>query len=153
MRSFSPGFFVVPAWEIKNRDIPFRKRVIILECADPATEAKLTLCREKLNKVLEEHKKKQTKPESNLTKQQKQGLNKLKRRVKNGEIVCFQTDKSGSMSVDNPDNYVDSMQPDLEGTIPSMEEEYEKTEKLINSHMVNWCRIMKFDKQVKHSFI
>ena len=45
------------------------------------------------------------------------------------------------------------MQPHLEGTIPSTEEEYEKTEKLINSHMVNWCRIMKFDKQVTHSFI
>ena len=141
------------ATRIRNRDVPFRKRVTIPECADPATEAKLTLCRERLNKVLEEYKEKQTKPESNLTKQQKQGLKKLKRRVKNGEIVCFQTDKSGSISVDTPDNYVDSMQPHLEGTIPSTEEEYTKTEKLINAHMMNWCRIMKFDKKVAHNFI
>ena len=136
-----------------ERDVPFRKRVTIPECTDPATEAKLTLCRERLNKVLEEYKEKQTKPESNMTKQQKQGLKKLKRRVKNGEIVCFQTDKSGSISVDTPDNYVDSMQPHLEGTIPSTEEEYTKTEKLINAHMMNWCRIMKFDKKVAHNFI
>ena len=141
------------ATRIRNRDVPFRKRVTIPECADPATEAKLTLCRERLNKVLEEYKEKQTKPESNLTKQQKQGLKKLKRRVKNGEIVCFQTDKSGSISVDTPDNYVDSMQPHLEGTIPSTEEEYTKTEKLINAHMMNWCRIMKLDKKVAHNFI
>ena len=141
------------ATRIRNRDVPFRKRVTIPECADPATEAKLTLCRERLNKVLEEYKEKQTKPESNLTKQQKQGLKKLKGRVKNGEIVCFQTDKSGSISVDTPDNYVDSMQPHLEGTIPSTEEEYTKTEKLINAHMMNWCRIMKFDKKVAHNFI
>ena len=138
---------------MRNGDIPFRKRVVIPECAEPATEAKLTLCRERLNKVLDEYKSKHTKPESNLTKQQKQGLKKLKRRVKNGEIVCFQTDKSGSVSVDTPDNYVDSMQPHLEGTIPSTEEEYTKTEKLINAHMTNWCRIMKFNKKVAHNFI
>ena len=88
-----------------------------------------------------------------MTKQQKQGMKKLRRRIKNGEIVCFQTDKSGSVSVDTPDNYVDSMQPHLEGTIPSTEEEYTKTEKLINAHMTNWCRIMKFNKKVAHNFI
>ena len=81
------------ATRIRNRDVPFRKRVTIPEFADPATEAKLTLCRERLNKVLEEYKEKQTKPESNLTKQQKQGLNKRKRREKSGEIR-FQIDKS-----------------------------------------------------------
>ena len=141
------------ATRVRNGDIPFRKRVAIPECAEPATEAKLTLCRERLNKVLDEYKSKHTKLESNLTKQQMRGMKKLKRRIKNGEIVCFQTDKSGSVSVDTPDNYVDSMQPHLEGTIPSTEEEYTKTEKLINAHMTNWCRIMKFNKKVAHNFI
>ena len=72
---------------IQNRDIPFRKRAGIPECAETTTEARLTLCRERLNKVLDEYKGKQMKPESNLTKQQKQGLKKLKRRVKNREIM------------------------------------------------------------------
>ena len=141
------------ATRIQNRDIPFRKRVTIPECAEPTTEAKLTLCRENLNKVLEEYKGNQARTESNLTKPQKRGLRKLRRRVKNKEIVCFQTDKSGSMSVDTPENYVDSMQPHLEGTIPSTEDEYVKTEKLINAHMTTWCRVMKFDKRVARNFI
>ena len=103
--------------------------------------------------MLEDYRENQVKPESNLTKQQKQGLKKLRRRIKNKEIVCYQTDKSGSISVDTPSNYVDSMKPHLEGTIPSSEEEYNKTEKLINAHMTNWCRIMSFDKKVSSNFI
>ena len=80
-------------------------------------------------------------------------MGKLKKRVRNKEIVCFQTDKSGSISVDTPENYIESMQPHLEGTIPSTEEEYVKTEKLLNAHMTTWCRILKFDKRVAHNFV
>ena len=141
------------ATKIEHRDIPFRKRVGVPECAEPTTEAKLTLCRDRLNRVLEEYKENQKHPESNLTKSQKLGLNKLKKRVKNKEIVCFQTDKSGSISVDTPENYVESMKEHLEGTIPSTEEEYVKTEKLLNAHTMTWSRIMKFNKKVANNFV
>ena len=50
--------------------------------------------------------------------------------MKNKEIICFQTDKSGSISVDTPQNYIESMRPHLEGRVESSEKEYEKTEKL-----------------------
>ena len=102
---------------------------------------------------MEEYKENQKHPESNLTKSQKLGLNKLKKRVKNKEIVCFQTDKSGSISVDTPENYVESMKEHLEGTIPSTEEEYVKTEKLLNAHTMTWSRIMKFNKKVANNFV
>ena len=60
---------------------------------------------------------------SNLSKEQKRGLGKLRKRVKNKEIVCFQTDKSGIIIVDTPENYIESMKPHLEGTTESTEEE------------------------------
>ena len=141
------------ASNIQNCDVPFRKRVGIPECAEVTTEARLTLCKESLNKVLKEYKVNQESAGNNLTKQQNKGLGKLKRRIKNKEIVCFQTDKSGSMSVDTPGNYIESMQPHLEGTIPSTEEEYTRTEKLLNAHMQTWCRIMKFDKRVARNYV
>ena len=46
------------ATRMKKGDMPIRKRVVILEYTEPATEAKLTLCRERLNKILDEYKSK-----------------------------------------------------------------------------------------------
>ena len=103
--------------------------------------------------MLKEYRESQGKAGSNLTNQQNRGLKKLKKRIKDKEIVCFQTDKSGSLSVDTPENYIESMKPHLEGTIPSSEEEYIKTEKLLNAHMVTWCRILNFNKRVAHNFV
>ena len=141
------------ATNLRNGDIPFRKRIAIPECAEMTTEAKLTLCRERLNEVLKNYKENEMSKKTNLTTQQRRGLEKLKKRVKNKEIVCFKTDKSGSMSVDTPSNYIESMKPHLEGTIQSTEEEYEKTEKLLNAHMQTWCRIVKMEKRVAQDFI
>ena len=77
----------------------------------------------------------------------------MKKRIKDKEIVCFQTDKSGAISIDTPQNYIESMRPHLEGTVESSEEEYEKIEKLLNAHMQNWGRIMKFEKRLTQNFI
>ena len=80
-------------------------------------EASLTLCREKLNEAMRKYKEGEKKSGSNLSKEQKRGLRKLRKRVKNKEIVCFQTDKSGIISVDTPENYIESMKPHLEGQL------------------------------------
>ena len=116
-------------------------------------EASLTLCREKLNEAMRKYKEGEKKSGSNLSKEQKRGLEKLRKRVKNKEIVCFQTDKSGIISVDTPENYIESMKPHLEGTIESTEEEYVKAEKLLNAHMQSWSRIMNFEKRVAQNFL
>ena len=141
------------AQNLRNSDIPFRKRVTLPEYTGPVKEASLTLCREILNEVLKKYKENEQKTGSNLTKEQRKGLKKLRKSVKDKEIICFQTDKSGSISVDTPQNYIDSMKPHLEGTIISSEEEYEKTEKLLNAHMQVLSRVFCFDKRVAQSFI
>ena len=141
------------ALNLKNGDLPFRKRVTLLEYMEPVKEASLTLCRERLNEVMKKYKEGEPKSGSNLTKEQKRGLNKLRKRVKDKEIVCFQTDKSVSISVDTPQNYIESMRPHLEGTIESSEEEYDKTEKLLNAHMQIWSRVMSFEKRAAQNFI
>ena len=141
------------ATRVKNGDIPFRKRVTLPEYSGVLGEAQLTLCKERLSEMVRKYKEGEPKPGINLTKEQKRGLKKLKKRIKDKEIVCFQTDKSGALSVDTPENYIESMKPHLEGTVESSEEEYEKTEKLLNAHMQNWGRIVKFGKRVTQNFI
>ena len=62
-----------------------------------------------------------TKYASNLDGSKKRGLAKIKARVRNGEIVCFVTDKSGRWSVDSPENYKRACKAhleDLEKTTP-----------------------------------
>ena len=50
----------------------------------------------------------------NLSKEQQKGLRSLKKRQKEGEIVIFQTDKSGKMSVDTPQNYAEAAKTHIE---------------------------------------
>ena len=80
----------------------------------------MTLCKLNIEKVFEEYSDKVSgKTQQNLTKEQKAGLRSLRKRINNKEIVCFPTDKSGQMSVDTPENYIESMKPHLEGSVPS----------------------------------
>ena len=99
-------------------------------------KAKMILCRSRLENVFKTYTNKKTVKRKNLTETQEEGLNSLSKRIEKGEIVFFPTDKkSGVMSVDTPTNYIQSMLPHLEGTIPATMEEYEESEKLLNAHM------------------
>ena len=51
------------------------------------------------------------KEDENLTEPQRRGIKGLVRRVKDNELVVFQTDESGCFSVDAPDNYRESVMP------------------------------------------
>ena len=138
---------------LSGSSLPFNKRVCIPECAEEEEEARLTLCRAEMNRVMQRYADEESKTKnSNLTKSQALGVKSLKERIKSKEVICFPTDKSGAMSIDTPENYRESMKPHLEGTIPATQEEYEKSEKLLNAHMQSWSRIMNFDKRVSNVF-
>ena len=71
---------------------------------------------------LEEHKKYMDKEKvgdrmkyNNLTAEQRRGLTKLKKRVKDGEIVVSKTDKSGKLFVSTFDSYSSRGQKHTEG--------------------------------------
>ena len=137
---------------LSNIELPFKKRVGIPEYADAPTEARITLCRTEMDQVIQKHMNERKPKEKNLTRNQAIGMKSLKEKVKNKEIVCFPSDKSGVMTVDTPENYIESMAPHLEGTVPVTEEDYAVSEKLLNAHMQAWCRIMSFSKRITGDF-
>ena len=49
--------------------------------------------------------------DSNLTSEQQRGVKSLIPRVKEKEIVVFQTDKSERFSINTPENYHESVMP------------------------------------------
>ena len=88
--------------EMRGTDLPFNKRITLPPPLNIDTEVKLRTLGVNLKKAIEAAS--QEKIDTNLSKQQSDGLRKLKERVKNREVVVFQTDKSGRFSIDTPEN-------------------------------------------------
>ena len=49
-------------------------------------------------------------PKSNLTKNEKDGMAKVKKKIENKEMVIFKTDKSGKLTADSIENYRKSLE-------------------------------------------
>jgi hypothetical protein len=79
---------------------------------------------------------------TNTDKAIRQGLKSLKNRVKEDEILIYQTDKSGRFSVDKPENYIKSMFPLYHLDRLVCMEEVDKLEKQYSAHAGVWGRIL-----------
>ena len=138
---------------IRARDLPFNKRVVMPPYADKVIESKIAYARQKINKIIENHENENKYKEySNLSREEKEGLNTLKKKANGNQIICYITDKSGKMSVDSPENYLAAMQPHLQETKEVKQRNYNYVENIINSHMQAWCNIIKADKRVYGAF-
>ena len=80
--------------------------------------------------------------DSNLEKEERDGLKAIIKRVKDEEIVVFETDKSGRFSVDTRNNYNESAMPHVERDQIIDVKEHDDIEKKINAHSVMWVRML-----------
>ena len=96
----------------------------------------------KLGTVVSEYDKKKKKAKSNLTAQQKRGINSLTERRQNGEVVIFQTDKSSRMAADTATNYIKSMETHISKDEKISKKDLADVEKVINAHSVCWLRML-----------
>ena len=84
-------------------DVKHNTRVYLPKALDTKLEAGIEVRRQKYLEVHREYAKEfcdeKNNQQSNLTQSQKQGLRKLRKRIKDGEIVVCLTDKSGKMAV------------------------------------------------------
>ena len=80
---------------------------------------------------------------TNLTKVQQEGLESLIQRRKAKEIVLYQTDKSGSMSVDTVDNYVTAANVHIKDDQILNKKDITEMEKTCNSHALFWTNVLK----------
>ena len=136
---------------VKATDLPFNKRVYIPPCADEHIESKISFARIKVKETIDKFSKMKT--YTNLTEKQKDGLRNLDKRKKEGEIVIFPTDKSGTFTVNTPENYIDGIKPHLNDTEEVTMDTYRKTEELLNAHMIAWCKITNMRERMRRNFI
>ena len=81
----------------------------------------------------------------NVSESEKRGLDKLCKRIKAKEIVCFVTDKSGRMSCDSLDNYRKACEAELADARKTPEitiDDHEEAEKAMNAEGLALLRMM-----------
>ena len=82
---------------------------------------------------------------SNLSNKEKAGLKSLQRRVRESEIVCTVTDKSGRWTCDTPENYKNGCKKLVEDQSKTPEinmEQHNIAEKELNSHALAFTRML-----------
>ena len=108
------------------------------------------------NEILAAAKQKQQKSakQLNLTNEQSRGLKKLQERVKNGEIVIFETDKSGRLGVDKKENYDEAMKVHMMGMEMLKEEDcgkrVQEVERECNGLSRIWVKMFSMGEGVGH---
>ena len=70
----------------------------------------------------------------NLSEQQQRGIKGLTRRIKENELVIFQTDKSGRFSVDSPENFRKSVRPHIGNDPQISQSNHDTIEKTLTAH-------------------
>ena len=128
---------------MKATDFPFNPRITLPEPIDKREEIRMTALKNRLGSITEEYITSKSKEDyqSNLGPLQKRGLKSLRKKTENGEVVVYQTDKSGRLSIDKPENYKKAMAPHLQGSLVTTEE-CNKMEEVICAHAISWTRIL-----------
>ena len=72
------------------------------------------------------------------------------RRVKEKDIVIFQTNKSGHFSVDIPENYLELVRPHLEIDAEVDRGKQKEVEEVLNTHGISWTRILAAGQLIGH---
>jgi len=129
--------------EARSTDLPFNSYVYMPKPLETVEEVKLQCLKNKILSITEEYANKNNNSLKNLSNEQRKGLKSLKQRQKNKEIVVFQTDKSGKMIVDSPENYIEAAKPHFKDDKIIDIKEYNKIEKVVNAHTICWLRMLR----------
>ena len=128
----------------RSTELPFNIRTIVPgPMENKEEEIRLQSLKIELTGIIEQYAKEKETEMENLSAEQKRGLKSLRKKQKDEQIVIFQTDKSGKMSIDTPENYIEAARPHIEKDTIITEKEYEDIEKLVNAHSAFWVNMLK----------
>ena len=153
-------------------DLKENSRIILPKAVDEKLENEMGIIRETIlgetkkhireieNKIRGEMRKIKKEPDKekieknqewqNLNKKEKEGLRKLRKRIKNGELVAIKTDKSGKLMVMSKDEYLKVGTGGLEGDRRISGDEAKKIENMINNHSRFWIKMTNLGENNGH---
>ena len=120
-------------------DVKTNQRVFLPQPRPAREEAELMVRTERLERIVSKYMEENCNEkgeiiETNITNQQKRGLKKLLKRVKEGEIVVTTTDKSGKLCVCSWDNYINQGRKHINGDREVKWKEIKDIQKRVTSH-------------------
>ena len=94
---------------VRATQIPTNPRLILPKPTTLRQESAMAETKQRMLEKVDEYVKNRCDekgyPQSNLTKDEKNGLKEIKKRIEEKEVVVFKTDKSGKLCVDKVENY------------------------------------------------
>ena len=106
-------------------------------------EAEIELRREIHDRTYQEFRKEQCdskgEQESNMTSQEKKGLESLVQRMKKENLIIMKTDKSGKLCVTSEEAYKEMGKVHVEGDPIINREKIRELDRIMNDHSTAWC--------------
>ena len=111
LKAFDSSKKVINFRNLKATDLKNNKRITILETGDYAEEIRMNNVKSELKEVYIKYMKENCDNrgnllENNLTVKQVKAIKELKTKMKNDNLVCVETDKTGKFALDTKENYM-----------------------------------------------
>jgi hypothetical protein len=129
--------------DLKATDLKNNKRIIMPNLDDDDEEIRRNNVKKELEIVFVNHMKEHCDKfgnviENNLTEKQVKAIKTLKCKMKEEELVCFETDKTGKFALDTKANYIKKMEKHMKNDEIITMKEVRKIEKELNEHAEHW---------------
>ena len=136
-------------------DLPSNRRIEVPDPSENEEEIVFANMKKRISAVAKEFIDKKCRKDgalenNNITAEVMKGVESLKKRSKEGEIVITMTDKSKKMSVNTRENYIQSMQQHIQEDEVLSWKEKEKIENNLNGHTIQAGRILKVGENYGH---
>ena len=143
--------------KLKVTELPYNPSVMMPKPDKMESEIKYQQFKNEVRIIANEISAK-TKEWSNLLKNEKNGLKSIKCKIKDNELICYQTDKSGRWSCDSESNYIKACEKHVndENISEKSNDEQREAERTLNCHSLALLRMLGIrdeNKRLKNTIV
>ena len=153
-RVYDPECKVFDHGNKRATDLVENKKVTLPRPSDNFTESSIEMLRQKIMKTFRKYREKNCtekgEQESNLTSAELKGLRKLKKRIRNREIVILKTDKSGKLAPMSREKYEKMGKEKVKNDEKIDRTEVRRIERRMNEQVVMWSKILNSGENHEH---
>ena len=133
--------------DLRATDFKNNKRVILPKPGDDNEEIRRTNLKGELRKIVIKYRQEKCDKfgnllDNNLSETQLKNMKNLKTRIKQEDLVCSQTDKTGKLTLDTFKNVTEKMEKHIKDDKVINEKQVRTIENKLNNHMQYWVRIL-----------
>jgi hypothetical protein len=146
LKTFDASKKVLNFRNLKATDLKNNKRINILETGNDEEEIRMNTVKTELKEVYKKYMKEHCDDkgnvlENNLSVEQFKAIKELKTKMKNENLVCVETDKTGKFALDTKENYVNKVRKHIKMDEVITSKEVTRIENKLNAHAEHVAKI------------